>query len=233
MIDTQQQETSQHLILASGSPRRQELVALLQLPFRVHVPDVLEEVRPGEVPAEVPQRFSRLKAQSVARRLNAASGMIIAADTIVVYKGEILGKPQDADEARAMLQRLRGQRHLVLSGVTVMDAGTGKSITELCESKVWLRWLEDKEIDAYVASGDPMDKAAAYAIQNAEFAPVERVVGCPANVMGLPMCHVVRNLRRLGVTLPPTPPTNCEIRYGYLCDLIEYVMPGAEFNVSD
>jgi MAF protein len=233
MIDTQQQETSQHLILASGSPRRQELVALLQLPFTVHVPDVLEKVRPGEVPAEVPQRFSRLKAQHVARQLNAGSGMIIAADTIVVYKGEILGKPQDADEARAMLQRLRGQRHLVLSGVTVMDAGTGKAITELCESKVWLRWLEDKEIDAYVASGDPMDKAAAYAIQNAEFAPVERVVGCPANVMGLPMCHVVRNLRRLGVTLPPTLPKNCEIRYGYSCDLIEYVMPGAEFNVSD
>ena len=214
------------LILASGSPRRQELMGLLEVPFEVWVPEVEERPQPGDVPAEVPQRFSRLKAKWVARE--AGEGVVVAADTVVVHKGDILGKPRDASDACAMLRRLQGEGHLVLSGVTVMEAATGKVITDLCESKVWLRSMEDGEIEAYVASGDPLDKAAAYAIQNVEFAPVAQVVGCPANVMGLPMCHVVRNLRRLGMTLPPTPPTRCEIRYGYACALTEYVMPGDE-----
>jgi septum formation protein len=176
--------------------------------------------------AKVPQRFSRLKAEHVAREVS--GGIVIAADTVVIHEGEILGKPRDADHARAMLRRLRGECHLVLSGVTVMDVAAGKQITELCESEVWMRPMGDAEIEAYVATGDPLDKAAAYAIQNIEFAPVVRVVGCPANVMGLPMCHVVRDLRRLGVALPPTSPTRCEIRYGYTCALVEYVMPGVK-----
>jgi septum formation protein len=213
------------LILASGSPRRRELMGQLGVPFEVWVPLVEEQPGPGEVPAEVPQRFSQLKAEWVARQVG--QGIVVAADTVVVHKGTILGKPRDAEHACAMLHRLRGERHLVLTGVTVMDAATGKQITELCESTVWLRAMEDAEIATYVASGDPLDKAAAYAIQNVEFAPVSRVVGCPANVMGLPLCHVVRNLRRLGVILPPAPPTRCEIRYGYLCAFAEYVMPGA------
>ncbi len=213
------------LILASGSPRRRELMGLLGVPFEVWVPAVEEQPQAGEVPAEVPQRFSRLKAEWVARQVG--QGIVVAADTVVVHKGTILGKPRDTAHACAMLRRLRGERHLVLSGVTVVDAATGKQITELCESQVWLRFMGDAEIEAYVASGDPLDKAAAYAIQNAEFAPVNRVVGCPTNVMGLPLCHVVRDLRRLGVILPPTPPTRCEIRYGYLCALTDYVMPGA------
>jgi septum formation protein len=216
----------QYLILASGSPRRRELMALLEVPFEVRVPAVEEQPQPGEVPAMLPQRLSKIKAQWVARQVGA--GIVVAADTIVVHKGEILGKPRDAGHAVAMLRRLRGERHLVLSGVTVIDVGAGKQITELCESKVWLRSMDDAEIAAYVASGDPLDKAAAYAIQNAAFAPVVRVVGCPANVMGLPVCHVVRNLRRLGLELPPTPPTRCEMRYGYMCALAEYVMPEAE-----
>jgi MAF protein len=213
------------VILASGSPRRQELMNLLKIPFEVRVPEVDERAQPEEIPAQVPQRISRLKADTVSRELNA--GIVVAADTVVVFRGDILGKPRDADQAVAMLRRLSGERHRVLSGVTVVDAGTGKTITELCESIVWLRLMSDAEIEAYVASEDPMDKAAAYAIQNTEFAPVAKVVGCPANVMGLPMCHVVQNLRRLGVKLPATRPTRCEIRYGYSCDLVELVMPGA------
>ena len=214
------------LILASGSPRRKELMGLLEIPFEVRVPGVEERPQPGETPAEMPQRFSRLKAEWGAREMQA--GIVVAADTIVVHRGEILGKPHDADQACAMLRRLRGERHLVLSGVTVMDVAVGKQITELCETEVWMRPLNDAEIETYVATGDPLDKAAAYAIQNAEFAPVMRLVGCPTNVMGLPMCHVVRNLSRLGVTLPPSSPTRCEIRYCYSCALNEYVMPGAE-----
>ena len=212
------------LILGSGSPRRQELMRLLEVPFAVRTPIVDERLMPDEVPADAPQRISRLKAESVASEIG--EGIVVAADTIVVHKGEIFGKPNDADHAVEMLRRLRGERHLVLSGLTVMDVATGKQITELCESKVWLRPMGDSEVQAYVATGDPLDKAAAYAIQNTQFAPVARVVGCPANVMGLPICHVVRNLRRLGVKLPPTLATRCEMRYGYLCALTGHVMPG-------
>jgi MAF protein len=217
--------TEDGLILASGSPRRRELLSLLGVAFQTCVPEVDELPAFGEIPAEVPQRISRLKAEHAARGLE--RGIVVAADTVVVHKGAVLGKPRDADHAGEMLRRLRGKRHFVLSGVTVLEVSTGKKITELCESKVWLRDLQDQEIQRYVASGDPLDKAAAYAIQNTEYAPVAKVVGCPANVMGLPMCHVARNLRRFGITLPNTAPTRCEIRYGYTCALTEYVMPGA------
>ncbi len=220
-------QTPRHLVLASRSPRRRELLALLGLPFNVCPADVPEERRHDEPPAAFPQRLSREKARAVAA--DAGDGIIVAADTVVVHRGDILGKPRDPDEAVAMLQRLRGERHRVLTGVTVLDAATGKAITELCDTLVWLRPMSDEEIAAYVQSGDPLDKAAAYAIQNAEFAPVEKVVGCPANVMGLPVCHVVRNLRRLGVEVPrDARPAQCQVRYGgYHCALTELVMPGA------
>jgi septum formation protein len=218
------------LILASASPRRRELLALLDIPFQVQVPAVQEQLLPGEPPEAAPQRISRLKAECVARKTRAREtrargmrgGIVLAADTIVVYQGQILGKPRDAAHARAMLRSLRGQPHQVLTGTTALDAATGQQITSLCSSQVWMRPMDEDEIAAYVASGDPMDKAAAYAIQNAEFAPVERLVGCPTNVMGLPMCHVVRDLRRLGLDLPPTP---CDMRPdGYLCALTAHVL---------
>ncbi|MGD9100772.1 MAG: Maf family protein [Anaerolineae bacterium] len=212
------------LILASASPRRRELLQLLDIPFEVQVPAVEERLHPGEAPAQAPQRFSRLKSRCVAQKVGA--GIVLAADTVVVHQKEILGKPRDAAHARAMLRRLRGQDHRVLSGTTVMDAATGQQITALCESRVWMRFMDDAEIEAYIASGDPMDKAAAYAIQNAQFAPVERVVGCPTNVMGLPMCHVVRDLRILGLDLPPM---RCDLHHdGYRCALTGFVFPNAK-----
>jgi MAF protein len=219
-------DTTQRLILGSGSPRRQELLRLLDIPFEVRAPMVDERLLPGEVPADAPQRISRLKAESVA--FDVGAGLVLAADTIVVHKGDILGKPRDGMDAVAMLRRLRGERHLVLTGVSVMDAAVGKHITDLCESRVWLRVMDDSEIEAYVKTGDPLDKAAAYAIQNTEFAPVARLEGCPANVMGLPLCHVVRGLRRLGATLPLSLPLRCDMRYGYSCALTGLVMPGAK-----
>ncbi len=213
------------LVLASGSPRRRELLATLRLPFTVQSPDVDESVQAGEAPFAYVQRLSVAKAAAVAPSL--AEGMVVAADTIVVLQGNILGKPRDAEEASEMLRRQRGSQHRVLTSVTAHDAATGKAVTDVCESKVTLRMMSDEEIAAYVATGDPLDKAAAYAIQNTEFAPVEQVVGCPANVMGLPMCHVVRALRRQGVTLPASPATSCDITYGgYYCNLTEQVMPG-------
>lgn len=212
------------IILASASPRRQQLMAELGIPFDVWVPQVDERPRPAEIPAEVPQRISRLKAEWVARQVKDA--IVVAADTVVVHRGVILGKPRDAAHACEMLRRLRAERHLVLSGVSVLDNASGKLVAELCETTVWLRDMDDAEIETYVSSGDPLDKAAAYAIQNAEFRPVSRVVGCPANVMGLPMCHVVRSLRRVGVKLPPSPAMRCDMRFGYTCALTQCVMPG-------
>lgn len=213
------------LILGSASPRRRELLALLAAPFTVATPDVDEQPHPGEPPATLAQRLSQEKAAAIAA--SHTEGMVIAADTIVVHHGEVLGKPRDADHARVMLQRLRGQSHLVLTAVTVHDAATGKALTDICESRVTLRAMGDDEIEAYIASGDPMDKAAAYAIQNQDFAPTEQVIGCPANVMGLPMCHVVRSLRRQGIDLPPSPPTTCRVQFGgYYCAIADHVMPG-------
>lgn len=216
---------SDNLWLASGSPRRRQLLALLGLPFEVAVPDVDEQALPGEAPAEMVKRLSRLKAEACAREQDGS--YVVAADTIVVLLGRVLGKPRDEPEARAMLRDLRGRRHLVLSGHTIVNLATGKRITDICESKVTIRAMSDEEIEAYVASGDPMDKAAAYAVQNEEFHPVSEVVGCPANVMGLPLCHVARDLRRHGVALPPSKPLECRIGYGYLCAIVDEVMPGS------
>ena len=215
------------LILGSASPRRKELVAMLGLPFTIKKPDIDETQQEGEAPAEFAKRLSREKAAAIVTNHGADSGFVISADTIVVHHGQVLGKPRDEHDARQMLQRLRGQPHRVLTAVSIQNSTTGKVITDICDSKVVLRQMSDEEIDAYVATGDPLDKAAAYAIQNVQFAPVEEVVGCPANVMGLPMCHVVRSLRRHGIDLPDSDPTACRYSYGgYYCEIAEAVMPG-------
>lgn len=217
--------SSPQLILASSSPRRRELMALLDTPLHVESADIDESQHAGEPPAEYAQRLSREKALAVAERH--ADAVVIAADTIVVHQGVVLGKPRDEAEAKTMLRALAGQRHLVLTAVTVHNGSTGKTLTDLCESRVTMRDYSDEEIGAYIASGTPMDKAGAYAIQDAEFAPAVQVVGCPANVMGLPMCHVLRSLHRVGVELPPSRPSACRVQFGgYYCALTDIAMPG-------
>jgi septum formation protein len=219
------------IVLASGSPRRRELMALLGVEVEIAKPDIDESQQPQEAPFDFVQRLSREKAEVVATQGN--EGIVVAADTIVVApRGAVLGKPRDEAEARAMLTELRGKTHKVFTGVTLINRATRKEISDVCESKVRLREMSDAEIEAYVASGDPMDKAAAYAIQNSEVAPVEQVIGCPANVMGLPMCHVVRSLRRHGEEIPASEPHNCQISYGgYYCAIADHVMPGVNKGV--
>ena len=131
--------------------------------------------------------------------------IVIAADTLVALEGEVLGKPRDARHAVEMLTQLRGRRHLVYSGLTILDIRQNRMINEIVETPVWMRAYSDAEIAAYVASGDPTDKAGAYAIQHPSFMPVERIEGCYANVMGLPLCHVYRGLAALN-ELPPVHP---------------------------
>ena len=188
------------LILASASPRRRDLLSRLGLNFQVMPADVLEETNPGESPGETVARLSLSKALAVESRVN--SGVIIAADSMVVLEGRALGKPKDADEARWMLRLLRGTRHQVSTGVTVIDLGSGRRLTDSMTSNVTLREFTDEEIDASIDSGSPLDKAGAYAVQDEVLHPAQSWDGCYSNIVGLPLCRVGEMLEELGCDIP-------------------------------
>ena len=186
------------LILASQSPRRQELMGQIGLNFTVRVADIDEAMDPRDEPAAAVQKVSAKKAAAIAASAGAGD-VIVAADTIVVIDGEILGKPHSPEEAKAMLRRLGGHTHRVMTGVTVVCGDrceTGVEITE-----VTFRPLSQGEIDAYVATGDPMDKAGSYGVQGLAASFVEGLRGDYFNVMGLPLCRLTGMLRRFGVTV--------------------------------
>jgi len=201
------------ILLASASPRRRELLALLGLPFSVVAADVDETEGGGEGPSRLVQRLSRAKALAMAVRHPAA--LVVAADTTVALDGRSLGKPANAAEATAMLRALRGRRHQVYSGLTVSWAG--RTITDVACSQVWMRHYGDEEMARYVSSGDPLDKAGAYAIQDVTFHPAGQVEGCLASVIGLPLCHLARALSRLGVSVLADAPVVCQAHLGFTC----------------
>lgn len=188
------------LFLASASPRRQRILALLGLPFQEVPVKVNEAVWPGEGPAQAAMRMAQAKAQAAAGTVS--QGIIIAADTLVVNKGHILGKPRDTAQARRMLRRLRGRAHLVITGLAVLRPATGEAQSAAVTTRVWMRPYTDAELEAYAASGEALDKAGAYAIQSPSFAPVERIAGCYLNVVGLPLCALGLALRQLGLQTP-------------------------------
>ena len=191
----------QPLTLASASPRRRELLSGLGLGFQVIPSDVAEELVEGESPTELVSRLSRDKAQAVAH--TAKEGYVIGADSVVVHQGKAIGKPADAAEARRMLRELRGTRHQVTTGVTVIDAASGRLLTDSMTSDVQLRYFDDAEIEASVKSGTPLDKAGAYAVQDQSLRPAASWSGCYANIVGLPLCLVAELLESLGCPLPP------------------------------
>ncbi len=162
------------------------------------------------------RRLAEEKARAVASRHPHA--VVLAADTIVVYQGRILGKPRGAADARAMLQSLRNARHQVITAVAVARAQA--LISELDVTEVQMRPYTDAEIDAYIASGDPFDKAGAYAIQHPGFAPVARLHGCYAGVMGLPLAVTARLLTTAGLTPASDWPQNCHALNGHCCQLV-------------
>lgn len=194
------------LILASASPRRRQLLALAGWPFAVATADIDETPLPAEHPSAFVGRLSQAKARAVADRLPPTNEqpIIVACDTTVVHDDTLLNKPADAAEARAMLTTLRGRTHLVLTGLAVLDTATGALHAEIVETPVPMRSFSDAEMEAYIASGDPLDKAGAYAIQHPSFQPVDRAVfrHCFANVMGLPLCHLRRSLHAFGLASP-------------------------------
>ncbi len=185
------------LILGSASPRRAALLAELGVSFAVHASDVPEVPRTGEAPEAFARRAARHKATAVAR-LHPAD-WILAADTIVVIDGAILGKPLDVADARAMLHRLSGRTHEVLTAVVLCAPGGGCAESAMVRSAVAFRSLAEDEIAAYAASGEPADKAGAYAIQGGAAAFVQRLDGSLSNVIGLPLDEVRAMLERHGL----------------------------------
>ncbi len=175
------------IVLASASPRRKALLSTLAPePFEVVVAEIDESPLPGERPEPHVRRLALAKARAVAAQIEGPA-RVLGADTIVVFEGRILGKPADAADAAATLRRLRGRRHEVVTGLAMVDAETGRSRSTSATTGVWMRDYSDAEIEAYVAGGDPMDKAGAYAIQHTGFRPVARLEGSETNVIGLPL----------------------------------------------
>lgn len=184
------------LILASASPRRKELLGLFHIPFEIRVADIDETMDPAQKPFDEVARVSGLKAAATP---HAEGDVVVAADTIVVCEGRILGKPHNEAEARAILRLLSGRDHQVMTGVTVIRDDTVRSFTEVTD--IHFRELSDKEIRAYVATGEPMDKAGAYGIQGGAALFCTRMVGDYYNVMGLPVCHLGQVLREMAPDL--------------------------------
>lgn len=180
------------IILASTSPRRAELLTAAGIPFVTQPVDVDETARPGEAPAECAQRLAQAKAGAVARP---AGSVVLAADTLVVVDGDALGKPRDAADAAAMLRRLSGRTHEVVTGVAI--AHDGGTIVDLVSTQVTFETLTHGEIAWYVATGEPLDKAGAYGIQGGASRFVTRIDGSYTNVVGLPVELVYRRLQAL------------------------------------
>jgi MAF protein len=176
------------------------------LPFQVVVAALEEAFRPGEPPQSAVARLAQAKARLVAAK--GVAPLTLGCDTAVVFRGEILGKPADEPEARDMLARLRGRRHTVLTAIALV--GRGREVVDVARTTVHMRPYSRAELAAYVATGDPLDKAGAYAIQHPTFRPVAAWEGCYANVVGLPVCHVVRALRSWTIAPPTDVPAACQ-----------------------
>lgn len=210
------------MILASSSPRRSHLLTLLGIEFQVLTSDVDENVKPGESPEKYVLRLAAEKARSVSK-LAAADQLIIAADTAVVHGNQILGKPVNKEDALAMLRSLRARTHQVFTGMAVWNPVDQKTLGDLCITDVLMRSFQESEMEAYIASGDPLDKAGAYAIQNSRFNPVQDIDGCYSNVVGLPICHLTVMLQQIGVNIPNLVSDGCRSIEGYHCQLIDKI----------
>ena len=180
------------LILASQSPRRRELLGLFRRPFVIRVADIDETMDENLPPFDEVARVSRAKAQAIPRE---EDDIVVAADTIVVCAGRTLGKPRSEEEAAEMLRLLSGRDHQVMTGMTVLRGEKAVSCTEVTD--IHFRELSDKEIESYIATGEPMDKAGSYGIQGGAALFAQRMVGDYYNVMGLPVCRLYEILSQL------------------------------------
>lgn len=213
------------LILASASPRRRDLFALTGLSADYLSVEVDERAHPEEDPVTFVSRLAREKGREAARRI-VNPHLIMAADTIVVDESQIIGKPEDPREARKILKDLAGRPHQVITSLAFIASGTGDVQEDLCETTVPMRDYSPDEIEEYVAAGSPMDKAGAYGIQDGDFHPVDvdRMKGCYANVMGLPLCHLTRLIRQLGLEPKSNVPEACQNFTKYDCSVYPEIL---------
>jgi septum formation protein len=185
------------IILASASPRRKEILRMTGLKFSVSASDYEEDLNLELRPRELARFLSRKKAEYVANKYKNA--IIIAADTFIVLKNRVLGKPRNAKEAGQMLRILSGKAHSVITGFTIMDTGSGKTSSRSVKTEVYFKKLSSQNISAYVKSKEPLDKAGAYAIQGLGAVFVEKIEGDFFNVVGLPLCALSECLKKFGV----------------------------------
>ena len=211
------------------------MLALGGWSFNTIPAEVDESQRRGETPGSYVLRLAESKARTcIASQkdkgtISAQEDLtILAADTAVVEGNAILGKPKDMAEAVKMLRRLRSRTHQVYTGIAVMSMPAGNLGTDLCVTDVPMRAYSNEEIDSYVATGDPLDKAGAYAIQNPRFHPVEMMSGCYASVMGLPLCHLTRILRQLDIAPKTDISTECQSSLKYTCRISAAVLRGEQ-----
>lgn len=188
---------SKQLILASASPRRKKLLEQIGLIIKVVPSNIDEKLNPRLKPKAQAEQLSLQKAQAVAKTTKDA--IIIAADTLVIIENEILGKPKDQKDARRMLKKLRNRKHSVITGYTILDTETKKVITTAEETFVHMKKLSDKEIDAYIKTKEPFDKAGAYAINERGSLLMEKIHGDFFNVVGLPLRSIADSLKKFGI----------------------------------
>jgi len=212
------------LILASGSPRRRELIALTGWEVEVRPVDVDESEIPDEAGIALACRLAEEKARQAARRFGDA--FILAADTVVESDGEILGKPSSSAEARDMLFKLRGKNHQVHTAIALVAPGKTDVHLDVCTTEVPMRAYNEEEVQSYVRTGSPLDKAGGYGIQDGNFDPVQvdQMTGCYANVVGLPICNLVRSMRKLGMEPVFDVPSRCQAQTGYDCDVYPQIL---------
>jgi MAF protein len=211
------------LILASNSPRRKQLLALGGWDYKVLPVEIDEGQHSGENPEMYVMRLAQEKANAAAMQVP-PKYLIIAADTCVVDGEKVLGKPRDEEEAWEILNQLQGRTHYVYTAICVFDTDTRQSTTDLCRTEVMMRSYSEEEIITYIASGDPLDKAGAYAIQHHGFNPVEQIDGCYANVVGLPLCHLERRLQNIDKSLKTDVTLICRESLQYTCAIKDMVL---------
>ena len=215
------------LVLASNSPRRRQLLALGDWSFRVSAPNLDERPYEGESPSAYVQRLAQAKAGTASANAM-PDEVVVAADTTVVDAGRIIGKPADAGEAAAILRKLRGHSHQVYTAIAAVRVADGRTVSDLCVTDVPMREYTEAEIQAYVAGGDPLDKAGAYSIQDARFHPVDGLRGCFASVMGLPLCHLVRVMREFDGSARVEIPSRCQAALRYDCPVSDSILRGEQ-----
>jgi septum formation protein len=213
------------LLLASNSPRRRQLLSLGGWSFDTDVSNIDETLIQAETPSGYVLRLALQKARAVLARAG-ADHIIVGSDTTVVIDGDILGKPENPEDARQMLRRLRGNTHQVYTGIAVLRAHDLTAWTDVVVTDVPMRAYSDEEIERYIASGDPMDKAGAYGIQHPDFQPVAYMEGCYASVMGLPLCSLSVLLRQAGIQPRADVARNCQATIRYECPVYETFLGG-------